>query len=167
MEERFKVRVTVCQWPSRGPVFHKPDGQRFVHPNTLKLRDNHKYMVEALITPARHLTKMRILGQTLLLTPVHERHHRDLARYSALWYTTGYDVNKDKTRTFLPLMMEFQEEAVLLTTVQCKVYAGDGDGGHYQWGQALHSIDIECRQTTADSAYVHVLTDKFVSKRMY
>ena len=56
MDERFKVRVTVAQWPTRSPVYHKPDGQRFAHTNTLKVRANHKYVVETLITPARALT---------------------------------------------------------------------------------------------------------------
>jgi hypothetical protein len=55
-EERFKVRVTVAQWPSKSPVYHKPDGQRFVHPNTLKVRSDHRYVIEVSITPARTLT---------------------------------------------------------------------------------------------------------------
>ena len=52
---------------------------------------------------------MRIWGQTLLLTPVHDPHHRDLARYSAIWCTSGYDVNKNKTRTFVPLVLEVRQ----------------------------------------------------------
>ncbi|KAK7104591.1 hypothetical protein V1264_019286 [Littorina saxatilis] len=164
MDEKFKVRVTVAQWPTRSPVYHKPDGLRFAHPNTLKVRANQKYVVEAIITPAKTLTGMRIWGQTLFMTPVHERHHRDIARYSAIWCTSGYDVNKNKTRTFVPVMMEFKGEAVLLATVQCKVYPGDGDGGHYQWGQTLHSIDLDCKALT-DGAYVDLISEKFVSSR--
>ena len=56
--------------------------------------------------PAVSNRGMRIWGQTLFLNPVHDRHHRDLARYSAIWCTSGYDVNKNKTRTFVPVMLE-------------------------------------------------------------
>ncbi|XP_076463393.1 CB1 cannabinoid receptor-interacting protein 1-like [Babylonia areolata] len=166
MEERVKVRVTVAQWPTHTPVFHKPDGQRFVQPNTLKVRANHKYLLETVITPARQLTSMRISGQTLLLRPVDDRRHRDLTRYSAIWCTTGYDVNKNKTRTFLPLMLEFQGENLVVTTVQCKVYPGEGEGGHYRWGQALHSIDLHCGLLTSEATFTTVITHSVVSKRL-
>lgn len=46
----------MAQWPTRSPVYHKPDGLRFAHPNTLKVRANQKYVVEAIITPAKTLT---------------------------------------------------------------------------------------------------------------
>ena len=55
-------------------------------------------------------------------------------------------------------------EAVLLSGVQCKLYPGDGDGGHHQWGQALHSIDLECC-VQPGALSVDVLRDKFVTRR--
>ena len=61
-------------------------------------------------------------------------------------------------------VFQFTGEVVLLTTVQCKVYPGDGDGGHYQWGQALHSIDFDCKAPPS-AVYVDVVGDKFVSRR--
>nr|KAG5690356.1 hypothetical protein BaRGS_001278 [Batillaria attramentaria] len=117
--EHFKVRVSVLQWPSRAPVYHKPDGQRFAHPNTLKLRANHSYLVETLISPAKTLTSLAIHGQTLFLSQIQEdRHHRDHRKYSALWHTSGYDVNKDRTRTYIPIMFETPSKVVVAGVVE-------------------------------------------------
>ena len=53
--EKFKVGLSIGQWPNRGPVYHKIDGQRFAHTNTLKVRANHRYVISATVSPAKQI----------------------------------------------------------------------------------------------------------------
>lgn len=50
---------------------------------------------------------MQIRGQTLLLSRLKAGlRHGDSVQYSAIWTTTGYEVNKKGTRTLLPIVLE-------------------------------------------------------------
>ncbi|PVD25817.1 hypothetical protein C0Q70_13480 [Pomacea canaliculata] len=167
MDERLKIRVSVQQWPTKNPVYFKPDGRRFSYPDTLKLRADSAYLVQTLISPGRTLTAMQIRGQTLLLSRLKAGlRHGDSVQYSAIWTTTGYEVNKKGTRTLLPIVLELKGENIVLAMVQCKIYPGEGSGGHWQWGQPLRAIELEC-SAASDGSYIDVLRQSLTGRRMF
>lgn len=151
MSSQLKVLLFLRQKEGGGGVCYKHDGERFDHPHTLKLNQDTDYIIT--VQSPLLLRDLMIQGEKYELKEVRPETGKksdDNLRFSAVFNTSGFAVEKRNNRKNVTVVLMFDGDVTLTTLLQCKFYP-QSETDHSRWGNALSWIEYDCRLTEGQS----------------
>jgi len=135
--------MTICKADDTA-IYFKKDGGRFEKDTTLKMQVDTEYYFTLNIKPSVSLQSVSMQGIGLTISDdSNQDNNNGGSRYSFNYQTLKTDPNKNKARTKLLLIMQFQDGVTMSVPLQAKFY-NQNENQHINWGNQLTQIEFEC-----------------------